>query len=101
MRGSRLLPRFLQSYVGNMIDGVRLLGGRSWGFIVTVGDRHVEAFKFSFVEGSPRPWGFSACCFSTKTIRQSQVARVWSRRSRVGDIVIFDVLGAASRARST
>ena len=74
MRGSRLLPRFLQSYVGNMIDGVRLLGGRSWGFIVTVGDRHVEAFKFSFVEGSPRPWGFSASCFSTKTIRQSQVA---------------------------
>jgi len=40
-----------------MIDGVWLLGGRSSGFIVTVGDRHVEAFKFSFVEGSPRPWG--------------------------------------------
>src|SRR5215468_7669662 len=57
-----------------MIDGVWLLGGRSSGFIVTVGDRHVEAFKFSFVEGSPRPWGFSASCFSTKTIRQSQVA---------------------------
>src|SRR5215813_7486841 len=32
-----------------------------------------------------------------KTIRQSQLARAWSRRSRVGDIVIFDVLGAAPR----
>ena len=52
----------------------------------------------SFVEGSPRPWGFSASCFlSMKTIRQSQLARVWSRRSRVGDIVTFDVLGAAPR----
>ena len=30
-------------------------------------------------------------------IRQSQIARAWSRRSRVGDIVIFDVLGAAPR----
>ena len=32
-----------------------------------------------------------------KTIRQSLLARAWSRRSRVGDIVIFDVLGAAPR----
>jgi integrase len=32
-----------------------------------------------------------------KTIRQSQLARAWSRRSRVGDIVIFDVLGATPR----
>ena len=32
-----------------------------------------------------------------KTIRQSQIVRAWSRRSRVGDIVIFDVLGAAPR----
>ena len=32
-----------------------------------------------------------------KTIRQSQLARAWSRRSRVGDIVIFDVPGAAPR----
>jgi len=32
-----------------------------------------------------------------KTIRQSQIARAWNRRSRVGDIVIFDVLGAAPR----
>jgi len=32
-----------------------------------------------------------------KTIRQSRLARAWSRRSRVGDIVIFDVLGAAPR----
>ena len=32
-----------------------------------------------------------------KTIRQSLLARAWGRRSRVGDIVIFDVLGAAPR----
>jgi hypothetical protein len=32
-----------------------------------------------------------------KTIKQSQVARAWDRRLRVGDIVIFDVLGAAPR----
>jgi len=37
------------------------------------------------------------CFLSMKTIRQSQLARAWSRRSRVGDIVIFDVLGAAPR----
>jgi hypothetical protein len=34
---------------------------------------------------------------SMKTIRQSQLIRAWSRRSRVGDIVIYDVLGAAPR----
>ena len=33
---------------------------------------------------------------SIKTIKQSQVARAW-RHARVGDIVIFDVLGAAPR----
>ena len=32
-----------------------------------------------------------------KTIKQSQLARVWSRRSRVGDIVIYDVLEATPR----
>jgi hypothetical protein len=32
-----------------------------------------------------------------KTIRQSKVARTRNRRYRVGDIVIFDVLGAAPR----
>jgi hypothetical protein len=64
-----------------------------------VGGRHVEAsFGSPSWKGSPRPWGFSASCFlSMKTIRQSQLARAWSRRSRVGDIVIFDVLGAAPR----
>jgi hypothetical protein len=36
-----------------------------------------------------------------KTIRQSQLARAWSRRSRVGDIVIYDVLGAAPRGSGT
>jgi hypothetical protein len=52
----------------------------------------------SFVESSPGFWGFPASGFiSMKTIRQSQLARAWSRRSRVGDIVIFDVLGAAPR----
>ena len=50
------------------------------------------------MEGSPGPWGFSASCFlSMKTIRQSQLARAWNRHSRVGDIVILDVLGAAPR----
>ena len=32
-----------------------------------------------------------------KTIRRSQVVRTWNGRCRVGDIVIFDVLGAAPR----
>ena len=32
-----------------------------------------------------------------KTIRQSKVVRAWNGRCRVGDIVIFDVLGAAPR----
>ena len=32
-----------------------------------------------------------------KTIGQSLPARAWSRRSHVGDIVVFDVLGAAPR----
>ena len=32
-----------------------------------------------------------------KTIGQSLLARAWSRRSHVGDIVVFDVLGAAPR----
>jgi hypothetical protein len=54
----------------------------------------------SFVEGSPGPWGFSASCFlSRKTIRQSQLARAWSRRSRVGDIVIFMYLEQHLAAR--
>jgi hypothetical protein len=52
----------------------------------------------SFVEGSPGLCGFAGSFFlSMKTIRLSQLARAWSRRSRVGDIVIFDVLGAAPR----
>jgi len=32
-----------------------------------------------------------------KTIRQSKVVRTWNGHCRVGDIVIFDVLGAAPR----
>src|SRR5262249_22002729 len=32
-----------------------------------------------------------------KTIRRSQVVRTWNGHCRVGDIVIFDVLGAAPR----
>ncbi len=32
-----------------------------------------------------------------KTIKQSRLARAWSVRARVGDVVIFDVLGAAPR----
>ena len=32
-----------------------------------------------------------------KTIRQSKVIRTWKAACRVGDIVIFDVLGAAPR----
>jgi len=32
-----------------------------------------------------------------KTIRQSKIVRAWNGRCRVGDIVIFDVLGAAPR----
>ena len=32
-----------------------------------------------------------------KTIGQSLLARAWSRRSHVGDIVVFDVLRAAPR----
>ncbi len=32
-----------------------------------------------------------------KTIKQSQFARAWSVRARIGDVVIFDVLGAAPR----
>ena len=32
-----------------------------------------------------------------KTIRQSKVIRTWKGACRVGDIVIFDVLGAAPR----
>ena len=32
-----------------------------------------------------------------KTIRQSMVVRTWNGHCRVGDIVIFDVLGAAPR----
>ncbi len=32
-----------------------------------------------------------------KTIKQSQLARAFSVRARVGDVVIFDVLGAAPR----
>ena len=32
-----------------------------------------------------------------KTIRRSQVVRTWNAHCRVGDIVIFDVLGAAPR----
>ena len=34
-----------------------------------------------------------------KTIRQSKVVRTWNGHCRVGDIVIFDVLGAAPRGR--
>jgi hypothetical protein len=50
------------------------------------------------MEGSSGPWGFSASWFlSMKTIKQSQLARARSQRSHVGDIVIFDVLGAAPR----
>jgi hypothetical protein len=66
---------------------------------VPVGGRHVEAsFRSPSWKGSPGPWGFSASrLLSMKTIRQSQLARAWSRRSRAGDIVIFDVLGAAPR----
>ena len=48
------------------------------------------------MEGSPGLCGFAASFFlSMKTIRLSQLTRAWSRRSLVGDIVIFDVLGAA------
>jgi len=67
------------------------------GFIVAVGDRHVEARSPSW--NACRDFGASrrALCLSMKTIRLSQLARAWSRRSRVGDIVIFDVLGAAPR----
>jgi len=32
-----------------------------------------------------------------KTIRRSQVVRTWNGHCHVGDIVIFDVLGAAPR----
>ena len=32
-----------------------------------------------------------------KTIRRSQVVRTWNGHCRVGDIVIFDVLGAEPR----
>jgi hypothetical protein len=32
-----------------------------------------------------------------KTIRLSQLTQAWSRRCRVGDVAIFDVLGAAPR----
>ena len=32
-----------------------------------------------------------------KTIRQSKIVRAWNGRCSVGDIVIFDVLGAAPR----
>ena len=50
------------------------------------------------MEGSPGLWGFPASTFlSMKIIRLSQLARAWSRRSRVGDVVIFDVLGGAPR----
>src|SRR5262249_22950079 len=42
------------------------LGGRWSRFIVTVGGPSCRSG--SFVEGSPRPWGFSASCFlSMKT----------------------------------
>jgi hypothetical protein len=49
------------------------------------------------MEGSPGRLGLPGEFFSMKKIRQSQLARAWSRRSRVGDIVIFDVFGAAPR----
>src|SRR5262249_28836293 len=59
--------------------------------------RHVEAFSSPSWKAR-RDRGASRRCFlSMKTIRQSQLARAWSRRARVGDIVIFDVLGAAPR----
>ena len=74
-----------------------MLGGRSSGFIVPVGAvmSKLLVLLCGRLAGTV---GFSASCFlSMKTIRQSLLARAWSRRSRVGDIVVFDVLGAAPR----
>ncbi len=68
-------------------------------FAWAVGGSHLEASTLSygsFVEGSPRPWD-SVSFFSMKTIRQSRLACAWGQRARIGDIVIFDVLGAAPR----